>query len=211
VLDAQTYAYWQSVARSHSRRASEADDLLHDALLAMRRAGRSLSSADDQAWLAGAIRNLSKMAARSAVRRRDREQAAAIDDDARDVASNPDAIESLLQRIEFLPRSLRQVAVLAINGLGRDEVRVLLDLTDDALRRRIADLRKAIGPMLDGPVQRVPMATHLELGVLRKSLLAVLLDHDGQIGTHDPDGHLIVISKNSSSQDRPPRQQNGES
>ncbi len=216
MLNPAAYSHWQCVARQHARRAADADDLLHDALLALRAAGRTIDSADDRKWFVGTIRNLAAMQARSAARRRRWESAAGVDP-ASPGPSSPDSdlrivqpVSRWLATIDKLPRSLRQVAVLAINGLNRDELRTLLNLSDAALRRRIADLRLALGPMLDGAAPTLPshpsIAAHLEIGVLRRSLLAVLLDHAGEIGTHDPDGHLLVISRKTPSQNSPGRQ-----
>jgi len=54
------------------------------------------------------------------------------------------------------------------------------------------------------PNLRSTIRTRLELGLLRRALLSVLL-REGDLGTHDPDGHLIVLSKKSS-HNRVPRQ-----
>ncbi|MEM0964275.1 MAG: hypothetical protein AAGK21_17240, partial [Bacteroidota bacterium] len=52
------YTDWLAVARRHSRVVSEAEDLLHDALLIAASAGRiDLDVADNRRWLSGVIRN----------------------------------------------------------------------------------------------------------------------------------------------------------
>lgn len=203
------YAHWLSVARRHARRSGEAEDLLHNAILAAINAGRrDLSDPAAAAWFAGVIRNLGTMDARTAARRRAREAAHAPPPPPEDAADMPaDELAAWLDAVAALPRAARAVAVLALAGLNRDEIASALCLPDTALRQRLTTVRKAwakLDPAArpDGtPRPRSTYRTHLEVGLLRRALLEVLQQR-GDIGTHDPDGHLIVLDRGRS-QPRP--------
>lgn len=209
MLKSDDYAHWLSVARRHARRAGEAEDLLHNAILAAINAGRrDLSSPASAAWFAGVIRNLAAMDARSAARRRAREAAHAPPEgrDSPDPPA-PDELAAWLDAVAALPRAARAVAVLALAGLNRDEIASALRLPDTALRQRLTTIRKAWARLdaasrPEGPPRvRSTYRTQLEIGLLRQALRAVLRRR-GDIGTHDPDGHLIVLDRGRS---QPPR------
>lgn len=191
-MDLASYRKLQARARRLSRRPEEADDLLQDTLLAALEAGR-----DDPAWLEGTMRNQAAMAARGAARRRRRETAVTTepDDQTPSVAASP---EPLLRR---LPPAARRVAVLALHGLDAAEIRWILAIPDTAFRQRLARIRKALGEL--SPTQRAeaqalayvrdPARTiELQFGLVRRALIAALAGRAG-LGTHDADGHLIVI------------------
>jgi len=138
------------------------------------------------------------MAARGAARRHQREIAAADIDEASTQASTQPDPASLLQRLSPAPR---RVAVLALHGLSMDEIRWILQLTPAAFRQRLTSIRKAIGAM--PPEQRAeslalayvrdPARTvELQFGLVRRALKSALRGGAG-LGTHDPDGHLLVI------------------
>jgi RNA polymerase sigma-70 factor (ECF subfamily) len=213
MLTPDQYSRWLSVARRHARRAGEAEDLLHDALLAAINAGRrDLTDPAAGAWLAGVIRNLAAMEARSAGRRKAREHARARDDGRTGDPPPPaDELDAWLRAVGELPRAARAVAVLALAGLGRDEIASALRLTDVALRQRLTSVRKAWAKLDPAaardraapPRMRSTVRTRLELGLLRQALVNVLR-HRGDVGTHDPDGHLIVLTRRS--QNARPRQ-----
>lgn len=192
-MDLALYRELQAQARRLSRRADEADDLVQEALLIALEAGRS-----EPEWLAGVIRNQAAMAARGAVRRRQRETATAADDTFTQEASATPDPKPLLQR---LPPAARRVAVLALHGLSAEEIRWILQLTPAAFRQRLTSIRKAIGAM--PPEQRAeslalayvrdPARTvELQFGLVRRALKSALRGSAG-LGTHDPDGHLLVI------------------
>lgn len=192
-MDLALYRELQAQARRLSRRADEADDLVQDALLIALEAGRS-----EPEWLAGVIRNQAAMAARGAVRRRQRETTTAADDTFTQEASAAPDPKPLLQR---LPPAARRVAVLALHGLSAEEIRWILQLTPAAFRQRLTSIRKAIGAM--PPEQRAeslalayvrdPARTvELQFGLVRRALKSALRDSAG-LGTHDPDGHLLII------------------
>ncbi len=199
MLTTTEYDHWLAVARRHTHRADEAADLLHNALIAAMRAGRrDFASAATAAWFTGVIRNLAKMDARSAVRRKSRE--ANHPPPAEAVASSTDEVQAWMNAVAALPTGARTVAVLALHGLDRKEIAHVLRLTDASLRQRLTSIRKAMH-LIDAsalpqavPNLRSTFGTQLELGLLRRSLLAIL-QHEGDIGTHDPDGHLIVLTR----------------
>lgn len=192
-MDLALYRELQAQARRLSRRADEADDLVQEALLIALEAGRS-----EPEWLAGVIRNQAAMAARGAVRRRQRETATAADDTFTQEASATPDPKPLLQR---LPPAARRVAVLALHGLSAEEIRWILQLTPVAFRQRLTSIRKAIGAMpperraesLALAYVRDPARTvELQFGLVRRALKSALRGSAG-LGTHDPDGHLLVI------------------
>jgi RNA polymerase sigma-70 factor (ECF subfamily) len=127
-MTADDYARLLAVARRHTRRQGEARDLLNDALLAAMKSGRSPG---DDAWIAGTIRNLARMHARTAVRRRRRDESIA----AAEAVDPPplDSADPVLARISLLPRGARIIALLAIRGMDRAEIASALGLSHDAL------------------------------------------------------------------------------
>lgn len=196
----------RNAARRASRVAEEADDLLQDALLELVRAGRhDLEIPENLAWLHGVLKNLGAMTARSAVRRRIRD----------DLWSGQHPLEELptwwstqdreLETIlEALPLSLRRVAQLALSGHDRQEIAWLLDLRDDTLRQRISALRRRLAD-LDRDVVGFALETgraspkdrglppRWPLDLVRRALLPVARLSRGA-GVSDPDGHLMVLS-----------------
>lgn len=195
-MDLATYRSLLARARRLSRRAADADDLLQDALLAGIEAGR-----DDAAWLEGVLKNLAAMTARGEGRRRRREAgwAAAENPVATEACADPGpARDDLLRR---LPPAARRVAVLALHGLSAEEIRWILGLADTAFRQRLTRIRKTLGEL--PPQQRAEAqalayvrdparASDLQFGLVRRSLKAALAGRPG-LGTHDADGHLVVI------------------
>jgi DNA-directed RNA polymerase specialized sigma24 family protein len=193
-MNLDAYRHLRAEARRHARRAADADDLVQDALLIALEQGRS----DDPAWLAGVIRNQAAMQARSAIRRRRREAAVAEDDVATTQEDSPPSAGALLER---LPPAARRVAVLALHGLNAEEIRWVLGINAAAFRQRLTSIRKVMGAL--PPSQRAealalayvrdPARTvDLQFGLIRRALKAALGGTDG-IGTHDADGHLIVL------------------
>lgn len=200
-MNLSDYRACLAIARRHARSAADAADLLHEALLAGVQAGRSEFSGEaDRAWLAGTIRNLAAETARGASRRRARE--------ARWSAEQPQSTEpgpaaadagDILSR---LSEGSRRVAVLALHGLNADEIQYVLGLKPPAFRQRLTALRRALGTLPE-PLRREALAlayTHprragesrLDFGLIRRALLARVRGH-GELGTHDPDGHLLAI------------------
>lgn len=185
----------RTVARRHSRVEDEADDLLQDALLEALRAGRGdLSRVENYRWVVGTLKKLGAMSARGAVRRRLREERWSAER-ADDALAEPLLSWQQHPVLETLPPSLRQVAMLALSGHDRREVAWLLDLTDTALRQRISTLRKRLSTLEALPSSSVAAVADehgLPLGLIRRALLPVVRA-SGSVGTHDPDGHLMII------------------
>ena len=185
------------LARRHSRRADEAEDLLQDALLAAVATGRDIEAAASRPWLAGVIRNRAAFAARGAVRRARREtqwQLAA--PHAMDATAPAPSVEEVLRD---LPPALKSVAVLALTGHSRREIAYLLRLNDTALRQRLTALRRR----LEARGIRLPAGTpgltlDLNYGRIRDALLAKLTHEGGLFASHDPDGHLFVVRRSQS-------------
>ena len=198
-MDLATYRRLRARARRLSRRAADADDLLQDALLASIEAGR-----DDPAWLEGVLKNRAAMTARGESRRRRREAICADPDPDPGTPPAPEAVDHAPAReglLRALPPAARRVAVLALHGLSADEIRWILGVTDTAFRQRLTRIRKALGelpPALRAQAQALAYlrdparAADLQFGLVRRSLKAALAGRAG-LGTHDADGHLLVI------------------
>ena len=193
-MDLAAYRRLRAEARRHARRAQDADDLVQDALLIALAQGRE----EDPAWIAGVLRNQAAMQARSAIRRRRREAAVMVDDVAIKAERDPPSAEALLSQ---LPPSARRVAVLALHGLNAEEIRWVLGIAETAFRQRLTRIRKALGAL--PPAQRAEAmalayvrdparSADLQFGLVRRALKAALQGRAG-IGTHDADGHLIVV------------------
>lgn len=194
-MDLASYRKLRDRARSLSRRPEEADDLVQDVLLAALEAGR-----DDPAWLEGVLRNQAAMTARGAVRRR-RRDALVAETGALASPDAPAAAPIAGPLLRQLPPAARRVAVLALHGLDADEIRWILGIADTAFRQRLSRIRKALGDL--PPAQRAEAqalayvrdparVVELQFGLVRRALKAALAGRAG-LGTHDADGHLIVI------------------
>lgn len=180
-----------AMARRHARGRAEAEDLLQDALVAALAAGRS-GEAPDRAWLSGVMRNLARMQARTAARRRRREALSLVAAATATEPAEPDRQVGL----EGLPRAHRIVAALALSGHTRAEIRYLLGISDDALRQRIMVVRRhftARGAPL--PACLPGLAGTLAFGTIRRGLLPLARRLERGLATHDPDGHPIVFGK----------------
>lgn len=196
-----------ALARRHACRGVEADDLLQDTLAVALSSGRAPST-ENRAWLGGVMRNLARMSARSAVRRRNRESRA--------VPAVPVADEQPLRpipaQLDGLAPSLRIVALLALSGHNKVEIRSLLRISDEALRQRIAALRREMA-RFGGEVPTGLPALHgaLAFGSIRRGLLPVVRTGRADFASHDPDGHPIAfrISRPETSQNHHRRQLTG--
>lgn len=202
----QLYGQLKAIARSQTRDAGAAEDLVQEALLAAVLAGRTdFDSSETARWLAGTVRNQARMAARTAVRRRRREgqwQAAGATVGR---TTEPAEIAALLKA---LPPSLKAVAALTLSGHNRHEIAWLLGLSDTALRQRITALKRlVVAAGLALPADLPGLSLDLAYGSIRDALLPSLLRHGGMFASHDPDGHLFIVAR---SQNAVPRQQAGQ-
>ncbi|WP_244513155.1 MULTISPECIES: sigma factor [unclassified Ensifer] len=176
-------------ARRQSRRAAEAEDLLHEALIVALKAGR-FPTGGDRAWFCGVIRKLATMQARTAARRLGREQQMEVPEPEEERSGDP------LIFATTLPASLRIVMLLAIAGHNRLEIRHLLGISDDALRQRILMLRRAWRDAGHGEtsLELTGLRYPLESGRIRQALLPVTRSGRAAFASHDPDGHLFAIN-----------------
>ncbi|WP_242106947.1 RNA polymerase sigma factor [Luteimonas aquatica] len=199
-MEPDSYLRLRAQARGLARTEADAEDLVQEALLAALRAGRS-----DAAWLAGVLRKQAALQARGAVRRRRRERAAA--DDAAAGAppetGSGDASVPVPDWLRRLPPAGRRVAVLALHGLSAEEIRWILGLSPAAFRQRLTGIRKALAGLR--PAERAESlalayvrdparSVELQFGLVRRALKAALRGGAG-LGTHDGDGHLLVIRR----------------
>lgn len=191
MLDRAFYTELLATARRHSRLASDAEDLLQETLLAAIAAGRA-PDRSSKAWLRGAMRNLAAMQARSAGRRRRREAISV-------QLGEGDTLQPQLQErpcLQPLPPASRIVALLALSGHNRAEIRSLLRISDATLRQRIAETkRRWRGADHGGSVHGLPalQRSPLVFGAIRRALLPVVRSGHAAFGSHDPDGHPIAV------------------
>lgn len=202
-MDRQTYLRWLRAARRRTRRAGEAEDLLQTALLAAVEAGRADMTRDENSrWLSGVLRNHALREARSAARRRQRDTGYAAANAARD----PQAPGEWRGFVSALPPALRTTALLVVTGHTRAEIAWLLRLSETAFRKRISEIRQR---WRRSGLRTLPgdgaLRGELAFGLLRQALIRLVRSDGVALGTHDPDGHLIVLS----SQFGGPRQQGG--
>lgn len=180
------------------RRPEDADDLVQETLLAAVSAGRH-----DLPWLSGVLRRQAALAARAGTRRRRREADADLPAGAEDPADRADHDVSGRRHawLATLPPSARRVAVLALHGLSAEEIRWILRLPPTAFRQRLTRIRQGLAqlaPAVRAGVhtlteQREPVrAIDLPFGRVRSALKAAMKAGEG-LGTHDEDGHLILI------------------
>jgi RNA polymerase sigma-70 factor (ECF subfamily) len=202
-VQSSDYQRWLATARRLSRRKEEAEDLLQASLLVALESGRAV----EDRWFHGVLRNQAALMGRTAARRRRRES--------RIPPASPERPEGGSRRaLEGLPRGARIVAVLVLHGMNAEEIQQALELAPTAFRQRLTSIRKALGDRSDDLRQEAMARAYqrrsadLDFGLLRRELLAHVRRLSG-LGTHDPDGHLIVIRK-SASQIDPPRQQEGQ-
>ena len=176
-------------ARRQTRRAAEAEDLLHEALIVALKAGR-FPTGSDRAWFCGVLRKLAAMQARTAARRFRREQQA----DAPETEEGPSA--DPLAFAATLSPSLRIVMLLAIAGHNRLEIRHLLGISDEALRQRILMLRRAWRDAghVESSLQLSGLRYPLESGRIRQALLPITRGGRAAFASHDPDGHLFAAN-----------------
>lgn len=182
------YAALLALARRHAARGDEAEDLLHDALIAAARSGEALPGAR-RAWFAGVLRNLSRMRLRTNIRRRRREDAYHGEPTCRQMDAQP-----AMPALGRLSPALRVVALLVLSGHTRPEIRHLLRLPDPVLRRRIADIRKHLDTDREALREFPALSQTLSYGAIRQGLLPIVRRSDAFLASHDPDGHPIAIA-----------------
>ncbi|WP_454829482.1 RNA polymerase sigma factor [Pseudoxanthomonas wuyuanensis] len=191
-MDADSYQQLRGQALRLVRQRQDAEDLVQETLLIGWQAGRA-----DLPWLSGVLRNQARLVARGASRRRQRELLAAPAED----HSEPVPAPPSTQWLQALPRAPRRVAVLALHGLGAEEIRWILGIGPTAFRQRLTSIRRHLGALpAELHAEGVALAylrdparsADLPFGLVRRALKAALQRVDG-LGSHDADGHLLVI------------------
>lgn len=202
---------YEELARLCRRRASralglEAEDLLHDVILALLQRGVRDPSA---AYLHGAVRRRAAFVRRTERRRRTRESAYEAQ---RHGGSEPKVWSWAPQFLSTLPPSLRQVALMVGADLQRAEIAAALGISDQALRQRLSALRVRLRAFeSDARVGARKGPADLPVGALRRALVRLSRRTPGfLLGTHDPDGHLIALSSLRCSQNALARQEDGQ-
>lgn len=208
MLSPADHDHWLRIARKYTRAGIDAADVLQEACLAAMKAGRTdLSTPQNQRYFRGILRKTAWSMMRADTRRKRHEQAQPLEKEAAPApeAGPPD--------LSVLLPSLQGVANLVLANLDRDEIRSALGITDDALRRRLADLRRYIEKhsltyeTFEAAAHANAQLAPEDVGLIRRALLQwVGRTGQGAIGTVDPDGHLIAISqKLKSNLTNPPR------
>lgn len=197
-LDLDTYRQLRAQALRLCRRSQDAEDLVQETLLAALMAGRH-----DLPWLSGVLRRQAALAARNGVRRRRREEDAVPTEHAcEDPAHAPENPQAPAPAwLDALPPSARRLAVLALHGLSADEIRWILRIEPTAFRQRLTRIRKTLAAQSPATrAESVALAflrdparsVDLQFGLARRALKAAMRVGEG-LGTHDGDGHLLLI------------------
>lgn len=201
-LGRESWQRLERLARQVSRRADEAEDLVQDVLLAALEAGRS-----DDAWLYGTMRRRAAFLARGAVRRARREAAVAMPDateaDAPAGRHGPGGAGGIALLLARLPPAARRVLLLALHGMGAGEIQWLLRTTPTAFRQRVATIRREFrrlppeiraGILADGSSTARAQPLDPRFGLRRRVLVAAGAG-TSSAGSHDPDGHLLLLRR----------------
>jgi DNA-directed RNA polymerase specialized sigma24 family protein len=177
-------------AHRATRRRPEAEDLFQTVWLAAVEAGKGdLSCAANRRWFVGALRRRALFDARTAVRRRTREQRAALTE-----AHTGESAEVPTWFVERLPSKLRTTALLVLTGHSKREILWLLRMNESALRQRIADIRRRWRAEGCGSLDGVSgLCGPLDFGIIRRALLPTARNSGVVLASHDPDGHLFVV------------------
>lgn len=184
------YRVWLRVAERYATGPESAADLVHDVLT--RALGRGIDDWETparQAWMRGALRKHAAFVARTAARRRAREETASVPD------TEPMAARRLSPAaLARLPKSLRRLATLLSADLRREELLYLLGISDQAFRQRLSAFRRVLRGIGDDDLAPQPPAPSTD-GRRRAPLIDAAARHQGGrvVGTHDPDGHLLLF------------------
>ena len=188
-LSTDTIETLMRVAERCSVIPHEAEDLVQDVLLSAIEKNRDCGDASFLPWASGAIRNCARFAARTAARRKRREQIYAMEHG--DSAHLVPRLSAAF--IASLPRSRRVVALLINLGMGRREITYLLGLSDMAMRQRIAGVRRALADFA-GEAKRDPCSSFPTNGLARRALKASLPNRgERRFAVRDPDGTPIFF------------------
>jgi len=197
------YNYWLSVAQKVSKTREETEDLLQDCLMiAFQKERLDFSVENNRKWFTGVLKRRGAMVVRTESRRRTREQGV---ENRLSIEQEPNesSYDDLKTRLlTNLPPGARRVMVLVLAGLNRDEVQSALNLSSTSLRQRLTTIRKHIRSLPDelhlealaiAYQRRVNREEDFDFGLIRRALHRIVKGADG-IGTHDPDGHPLIIN-----------------
>jgi hypothetical protein len=99
------------------------------------------------------------------------------------------------QTVTRLPPKLRTTALLVLTGHSKREILWLLRMNEPALRQRIADIRRRWRAEGDGSLDGISgLSGPLNFGIIRRALLPAARRPGVMLASHDPDGHLFVVS-----------------
>lgn len=186
----ETLRKLRMAAARHTRVAHEAEDLVQDVLLFAIERGRHCGDARFLPWAIGAIRNHARFTARTAVRRRRREQ---LYDPAAGEAQRPHFPDAF---IATLPPSRKVVALLVNLGMSRPEIGHLLGLSGFALRQRLSGLRRDMAAHPAHVEFGEPLGPELPDGLKRRELKAVMPRTTVRaLAIRDPDGNALFFSR----------------
>lgn len=190
-IDTLAAALYRELLRVARRCApiQEAEDIVQSVLLSAVAKGRDPADPALLPWLRGGVRRHAVFVARTAGRRRRRDQAWT-DASADLVALAIPAAEA----VPPLPAAQRAVLALALSGLDRHEIASLLRINDAALRQRLGALRRSLRAAGTAMPEAFARRTgHLQHGLLRQALLPLMRIRAEGFASHDPDGHLFVV------------------
>ena len=192
MMPSSQYAQLCTIARRITGNSAEAEDIVQDAYLAAYLAGFSdFDCENTRKWLVGTVRNKALMALRGERRRRDRESHWPMEP----TGGCDDGTQDFVQLLNSLTPALKVVLALALSGHNRREIAYLLKLSDMALRQRIRALKIHIATAgLPMPSELTGLKPGLDYGRLRGALSSKLSTQTGTLASHDPDGHLFVVS-----------------
>ncbi len=187
----QTLRSMHRVATRIAATRADADDLVQDVLLIAIEQSRDWTDARFVAWASGVIRRRVAFLARTAGRRRRRDESFSAELGPR-VAPET---KLPLAFVATLAPALQTVALLANAGMGRVEVAAVLGLSDVALRKRVSDLHRAWRTAGHDVELAMPWPTHrMPCGRRRRALRAALRQVPAaRLAVTDPDGHTIFL------------------
>lgn len=200
MLNAAEQDHWLRVARRYASPGIDAADVLQEACIAAMKARRTdLSTPQNQRYFRGIIRKTAWAMRRAEVRRQRHERS-----QPDPTVTSAEVESTAAPDLSSLPTSLQAVANLVMANLDRDELRAALSISDDALRRRLSDLRRHLEAdpfarerLLATTASRAQLAPE-DVGLVRQALLIWLKTRASEaVGTTDPDGHLIAVARKS--------------
>ena len=198
IMSPDLYAYWRHVADRYAPRDSPAaGDLLHDAALAV--GGLPVATeGEDARVFVGVLRMLAKQGRRADHRRVRREGRFGAEPVA--VASTHEPVSGAPLPMPPLTSDQWVLLALLAGDYDRGEIAHLLGVSPQALRQRIATLRRRLTRLCPGgrstvadvAVRRLAERRSVEEVALRARAIA-LARRRGTVVALDPDGHPVSL------------------